>query len=309
MSPSELLYIPVATGVELAATSFGKKGDPVVVLMHGAGQTRHSWRKAGLCLAASGWHAIAVDTRGHGDSDWSPDGDYSVDTLVSDLIAIIAHVATGGMQKPVLAGASLGGICAMLAQGESARQLFHSLVLVDITPRIDNTGVARIIEFMNRHQAGFASLAEAAQAVAVYQSQTGAAQSSRNNPEDSKAARKADGLKKNLRLADDGRYYWHWDPRLMQHIGIIDEAFYQRQRSAASKLELPVLLIRGQQSEIVSREAVEEFLELVPAAQFRDIANAAHMVAGDSNDIFSRTVLEFIGAAPAAGPLMEDADP
>jgi len=85
----------------------------------------------------------------------------------------------------------------------------------------------------------------------------------------------------------------------MHHIGTIDEVFYQRQRVAASQLELPVLLVRGQQSEIVSREAVDEFLELVPHAQFQDIADAAHMVAGDSNDIFARTVLDFIGVAPS----------
>jgi len=89
----------------------------------------------------------------------------------------------------------------------------------------------------------------------------------------------------------------------MQHIGTIDEDFYQRQRSAALRLRLPVLLIRGQQSEIVSLEAVEEFLELVPHAQFQDIADAAHMVAGDSNDVFARTVLAFIGTAPSpSGP-------
>jgi len=156
MSSSELLHIPVAKGVQLAATSFGEQGNPVVVLMHGAGQTRHSWRNAGLHLAGAGWHAIAVDTRGHGDSDWSQDGDYSVDTLVSDLLAVAAYFAIEHNRKPVLVGASLGGICGMLAEGEAAQQLFHSMVLVDITPRIDNTGVARIIEFMNRYQDGFA---------------------------------------------------------------------------------------------------------------------------------------------------------
>ncbi len=302
MSLPDSLYIPVANGVQLAATSFGEKGDPVVVLMHGAGQTRHSWRNAGMRLARAGWRAIAVDTRGHGDSDWAQDGDYSVDTLISDLEALTAHLAAGHYQKPVLVGASLGGICGMLAEGEATQQLYHSLVLVDITPRIDNTGVARIIEFMSRYQAGFASLADAASAVASFQSprrrelQSDAAGKSRH------ASRQAssEGLKKNLRLADDGRYYWHWDPRLMQHVGTIDEEFYQRQRSAASRLELPVLLVRGQQSEIVSSDAVEEFLELVPHAQFQDIANAAHMVAGDSNDVFASTVLEFIGDATSA---------
>ncbi len=301
MSPSELLHIPVANGIQLTATSFGEKGDPVVVLMHGAGQTRHSWRNAGLCLAGAGWRAIAVDTRGHGDSDWSHDGDYSVDTLVSDLVAITEHFAVGQHLKPVLVGASLGGICGMLAEGEAARRLFHSMVLVDITPRVDNKGVTRIIEFMNRYQAGFASLEDAVSAVEAYQSPR--RRRSQSDVVGKPRQASAKGLRKNLRLADDGRYYWHWDPRLMQHVGAIDEDFYQRQRNAASRLELPVLLIRGQQSEIVSREAVEEFLELVPHVEFQDIADAAHMVAGDSNDVFARAVLDFIGVAPSANPV------
>lgn len=313
MSSAETLYIPVAEGVQLAATSFGKARNPAVILMHGAGQTRYSWRNAGQYLAEAGWHAVTVDTRGHGDSDWAADGNYSVDTLVADLLAVVRHFADASEVKPVLVGASLGGICGMLAQGEAASEIFRSMVLVDITPRIDNDGVARIIEFMSRYQSGFASVEEAAVAVGAYQSHRHRdASSSDSNPLDtiraesnqtdinkaeSPRATNANGLKKNLRLADDGRYYWHWDPRLMQHIGTIDEHFYLRQRHAAANLTLPVLLIRGQQSEIVSRESVEEFLHLVPHAKFQDIADAAHMVAGDSNDIFAQSVLKFIGKA------------
>lgn len=299
----ETLYIPATGGVQLAATSFGALESPVVLLMHGAGQTRHSWRGAGERLAQTGWRAVSVDARGHGDSDWPEDGDYAIDTLVADLRSVVRHFADNCGQKPVLVGASLGGICGMLAEGESGDEVFHSMVLVDITPRIDNTGVARIIDFMCRHQDGFASLEEAVKAVAAYQSHrrdsAGAAANKgaeENGKRQSNAEKNGAGLKKNLRLADDGRYYWHWDPRLMQHIGTIDEAFYQRQRLAAGQLKLPVMLIRGQQSEIVSHASVEEFLELVPHAEYVDIADAAHMVAGDHNDAFASSVIEFINA-------------
>lgn len=295
MTLAETLYIPVTDGVQLAATSFGNEDQPVVILMHGAGQTRYSWRNAGQYLAEAGWRAVTVDTRGHGNSDWPENGDYAIDTLVADLIAVVRFFTNGTGFKPVLVGASLGGITGMLAQGEASRQVFESVVLVDITPRIDNTGVARIIEFMYRYQSGFASLQEAASAVADYQSNRLQRNDSEPALTNTGRVKSVEGLKKNLRLADDGRYYWHWDPRLMDHIGTIDEHFYMRQREAATKLKVPVLLIRGQQSEIVSRESVEEFLELVPHAQFQDIADAAHMVAGDSNDVFAQAVVDFIG--------------
>ncbi len=304
MDSSTTLYLSGHGGVELAATSFGSDKNPLVLLLHGAGQTRHSWRNAGRSLAQAGWYAITIDTRGHGNSHWPDNGDYSIDTLMADISVVSSRLSQSSGEKPVLVGASLGGITGLLLQGEASQRHFRSLILVDITPRIDNVGVARIIEFMNRHHNGFGSLKEAASAVAEYQSHGSPA---RRDAASAKAAGEAaaesghkraensyEGLKKNLRLADDGRYYWHWDPRLMEHIGTIDEGFYQRQRAAASNLELPVLLIRGQQSEIVDRESVTEFLELVPHAEYVDVADAAHMVAGDNNDVFVQSLLDFL---------------
>ena len=286
MNTSSTLYLPGINNVQLAATSFGNFDDPTVLLLHGAGQTRHSWRHAGAVLAAAGLHAITIDTRGHGDSDWSKNGDYAVDTLIADLKSVVEHLTEADKQKPILVGASLGGITALLAEGESDQSVFQSLVLVDITPRMDQTGVDKILGFMQRYENGFDSVEQAAKAVAEYQSHR-----QRNTSNQSSAK----GLKKNLRQAQDGRYYWHWDPQLMQHISTIDDSIYQRQRNAALKLTLPVLLIRGQQSEIVSVESANELLQLVPHAQYVDIADAAHMVAGDNNDVFVSSVLEFIG--------------
>ena len=311
MIPPEPLYLSGVNDVQLAATSFGE-GEQTVLLLHGAGQTRHSWRHAGEVIGQHKWRAVTLDTRGHGDSDWSSSGDYSIDTLIGDLKSVAQHYTALDQRKPILVGASLGGITGLLAEGESDPQIFESLVLVDITPRIDQTGVERIIGFMNRYQTGFASLEEAVDAVANYQSHnrrhtsdsygresdhdSGDGESNPKEPGRGSAGnRDAIGLKKNLRIAKDGRYYWHWDPRLMQHIGAIDDSFYLRQRDAASCLKLPVLLIRGQQSEIVSVESANELLELVPHARYVDIADAAHMVAGDNNDVFVDAVLEFIG--------------
>ena len=293
MTLSKSLFLPGINGVQLAATSFGAS-EQTVLLLHGAGQTRHSWRHAGSLLAQRGWNAVTIDTRGHGDSDWPESGDYAIDTLMSDLRSVVEHLQQSGKRKPVLVGASLGGMTGLLAQGESEEQIFEALILVDITPKIEQSGVVRIVEFMNRYQNGFSSIDEAAAAVAEYQSHR------RNRTDHSDGKRKGQavsGLKKNLRQRQDGRYYWHWDPRLMQHVSTLSDELYQRQCDAASKLTLPVLLIRGQQSEIVSVESVNELLQLVPHAQYVDIADAAHMVAGDNNDVFVQSVLEFIGSA------------
>ena len=249
-----------------------------MLLLHGAGQTRHAWRRAGEVLAASGRHAISLDARGHGDSAWAPDGDYSINSLIGDLHSVVAALGC----RPALVGASLGGITGLLAQGESSVELFSALILVDITPSVDRSGVERIISFMRAHADGFESIEAANTAVAEYQPQR-------------QGGHAQDGLRKNLRLRD-GRYYWHWDPALLDHISELDLESAERMKAAARRLVLPTLLVHGKMSEIVSDDAAKEFLSLVPHARYVDVKDAAHMVAGDSNDRFNSAVLEFLAA-------------
>lgn len=283
MSISKTLRFRTTDSVEIVAGTYGEKTDQTILLLHGAGQTRYSWESTALTLANCGFRAITVDTRGHGDSSWSDNGDYSIETLVRDLHCIIDALTKNGAAAPVVIGASLGGITALLAQGESTRSLFKALVLVDITPRIDPQGVARILKFMSEFSDGFESLEQASAAVVAYQPHRKQA-----------SVRSSNGLLKNLRLAENGRYYWHWDPRLMEHVSYFGQEIVDRQNQAAGTLTLPVLLVHGKLSEIVSRETADEFLQLVPQAQYVDVADAAHMVASDDNDVFSDAVLKFL---------------
>ncbi len=262
--------------LRLSASSFGDENNPPVLLLHGAGQTRHSWRRAAEALAKDGWYAVALDARGHGDSDWAPDSDYSIDSLIDDLRFVVSQMR----RPPALVGASLGGITALLAEGESDDSLFQALVLVDITPRIDRGGVERIIAFMRAHGDGFDSIESAAAAVEEYQPQ-------RRN------SQTLDGLRKNLRQRD-GRYYWHWDPDLLDHISELDIESADRMKAAARRLSLPTLLVHGKMSDIVSDDTATEFLSLVPHAKYINVKDAAHMVAGDSNDRFNCAVQKFL---------------
>ncbi|MEE8247430.1 MAG: alpha/beta fold hydrolase, partial [Alphaproteobacteria bacterium] len=176
----------------------GSPHDRAVLLLHGGGQTRHSWAGTARRLAAEGWYAVALDLRGHGESDWSPDGAYGVSDFAGDLVAVARQFEP----SPVLVGASLGGMMALLAQGESEGGVAAALVLVDVTPRLEQRGVGRIVDFMTAKPEGYASLEEAADAIAAYRRH-------RSRPDD------LSGLAKNLRRGEDGRYRWHWDPRFV----------------------------------------------------------------------------------------------
>ena len=232
----------------------GTEGGGVVLLLHGGGQTRHSWARTAERLAASGRTAVALDARGHGDSGWDPAGDYTLDGFVGDLVDYVSTLDG----PPVLVGASLGGIMALVAAGEHP-SLARGLVLVDVVARVEPKGVARIRDFMRARPDGFASLEEVADAIAAY------------NPL-RRRPRNLDGLRKNVRQRENGRWYWHWDPAFMN---IDDEPQRledpERLRAAASRLTIPTLLVRGAESDVVSDEGLADMKQLVPHAQSVDV--------------------------------------
>lgn len=264
------------SGLTLRADVYGDPNGTPVVLLHGGGQTRHSWSDTASTLAEDGWQVVSVDQRGHGDSDWAKDRAYAFRDFANDVVGIIPQLA----KPPVLVGASLGGLAALLAEGEAAESLAIGLVLVDVAPRMEPEGVERIVAFMTSHPDGFATLDECADAVAAYNP---------NRPR----PKSAEGLAKNLRKGEDGRWRWHWDPGFLGISGRSEDPAGTIDR-AARAVDVPTLLVRGRQSDLLSEEGAKHFLELVPHAEFVDVSGAGHMVAGDNNDVFTDSVRGFL---------------
>jgi pimeloyl-ACP methyl ester carboxylesterase len=277
-----------ASGNTMVGDVYGEEGPPVL-LLHGGGQTRHAWKKTGDLIAQLGRTAYAVDQRGHGDSEWVADGAYSFPDFAADARALADTLAERSGVRPVAVGASLGGIASMLAEGGPERRegdaVFSALILVDITPRVDLDGVAKVQGFMRAHaKEGFATIAEAADAVAAYLPH-------RPRP------RSHDGLKKNLRLHPDGRWRWHWDPRFLdgrRRVGPGGDEVERMLIEAARRIVIPALLVRGASSELVQEAHAKEFVELVPHATYVDVSGARHMVAGDRNDQFANAIERFL---------------
>jgi pimeloyl-ACP methyl ester carboxylesterase len=244
-------------------------------MLHGGGQNRFSWKNTGQILADEGFHVVALDSRGHGDSDRSPDANYTVDALSSDTLRVLEQIG----RPVILIGASMGGMTGILVADAAGQEKVTKLVLVDVVPRYEKSGSARIRDFMFSHVHGFESLEEAADAVAAYLPY-------RTKP------RSPEGLKKNLRRRD-GRWYWHWDPKFLT--APADDAFVREEKleQAAIDLTIPILLIRGKLSDVVSPEGVKDFLAKVPRAEFVELSDAGHTAAGDDNDAFSEAVVQF----------------
>ena len=280
-------FWPGFSGVRLAGDAWGDPQRPLVLLQHGRGQTRHAWKATGRILGRAGYHAVAFDARGHGDSDWAPDGLYAQDAMVEDLKCIVAAI---GGRCAALVGASMGGGTSLVAIGEKHVDV-AALVVVDTAPRIEPAGVDRIRAFMTQKPEGFDSLEEVADAISRYQPH-------RRRPAS------LEGLAKNVRRMPNGKYRWHWDPRIRENQ--ID--FVQRQEQLAAcarSLTIPTLLVRGGLSDVLSEEGARDFLELCPHSEYVNVTSAAHMVAGDRNDKFAGAVVEFLSrVAPPVTPFI-----
>ena len=269
---------------QVTADIYGDPANPAVIFLHGGGQTRHAWDDSAARFGQEGYFVINLDLRGHGDSGWSPSASYEIPHFVEDLKKVLEQLprVRKNQQLPFIVGASMGGITGMVAIGTSEIELARAIVLVDIVPRINPEGADKIRDFMQAHPEGFASLDEASDVVAEYLSH-------RPRPANSS------GLARNLRLREDGRYYWHWDPGFVNRES--DASIDNLQKimdDAAKNVRIPTLLVRGSQSEIVDDEGVEEFLKVLPHGEIVDVKGARHMVAGDKNSAFQHAVLQFL---------------
>ena len=272
-----------AGGVRIVADRLGDPRAPAVVFLHGGGQTRRSWGRAAAVVAERGWQAITVDLRGHGESDWSKDGDYRVTSFAADVLEVLRCLPP----RPVIVGASLGGFTAMLLAGELSPDTVRAVVLVDIVPNMDPSGATRIHGFMyDRMESGFESLDEVADMIQEYNPH-------RPRPTD------LDGLRANLRRRGD-RWYWHWDPKFIDGTSAlppIEVTEIDRLHAAVDAIlsnDVPMLLVRGQMSDLVTKERADEFISRFPQIDFVDVSGAGHMVAGDRNDVFVGAVVDFL---------------
>jgi non-heme chloroperoxidase len=274
---AEILEFEGHDGVRLVATARGDHAAPIVLLLHGGGQTRQSWGGTAERLAESGRYAITLDMRGHGESEWCPDGHYRVADFRDDLAAVLSSLP----RPAVLVGASLGGLTAILYAESCDMSRVKGVVLVDIAARIEPEGARRIGSWMVETSDGFDDLEAVAAAIQAYTPQR-------------KRSWTRESLLRVVREHPDGRYRWHWDPKFMSEGGPREVADSERLHRAAAMLTVPTLLVRGRESDIISHDGVREFQAVVPHAEFVDVSGAGHMVAGDRNDAFTDAVTDFL---------------
>lgn len=273
--PLERLRFRGAERLTLVADAAGPAQGLPVVLAHGGGQSRRAWSGGLHALAASGYRAIALDLRGHGESDWSPSGDYALERYAEDLEAVLRAI-----DRPVaVVGASRGGQAALLTAAAMGDRV-TAVVLIDVTPRTDPRGVGEVQKFLARSALGFRHLDEASNAITAF--------NGRPRPTD------ASGLERVMRRAPDGRWYWQWDPRIARPEFVGPPTERTLMEAAAQTARQPTLLVRAASSELVRPQDVAHFRMLKHHLEVVEIAGIGHMISGDSNHRFMPPVLEFL---------------
>jgi pimeloyl-ACP methyl ester carboxylesterase len=259
-----LQHTCLIAGLSMHYLEWGSDQDTALVLLHGGGQNAFTWQRVASAFA-NRCRIIAPDARGHGDSDWSPDGAYTIDRFRDDLRGLVQAL---DLRRFVLVGMSLGGMTALSYAGTYGDEL-AGLVMVDIAPEIEQSGRDRIVGFL-AGRASFASLDEAVEYAHGFNPRRGREVLRRTLP-------------RNLRELPDGRLAWKWDPRFINlGTGIEPDGFTRGLWDAAARVPCPALVVHGQESDILSRESGERLARTLPNGRFASVAGAGHSVQGDN---------------------------
>jgi pimeloyl-ACP methyl ester carboxylesterase len=263
-------------GLEMVADAYGDPAAPAVCFFHGGGQSRRSWAGSARQVAQAGYYGLTFDLRGHGDSGWAADGDYLLDAYARDVEGII-----GAIGRPLaLVGASRGGQSALVG-GSRHPDMVGLIMLADVAPYMVDAGVEDIRGFFRASDAGFASLEDAADALHAHLGQP-------RLPDVS-------GLAKSMRSAD-GRLFWHWDPRTTTPEFLHPPSEGEALIAAASRVKSPLILVKGELSEVVSDDSVRRFRALAPQLEVEVAPGVGHMFTGDRNDAFAERLLRHLAA-------------
>lgn len=262
-------------GLRFRYLDWGNEGLQPILFLHGGALTAHTWDLCCLALRDE-FHCLALDQRGHGDTDWAPDADYSIAAQREDVRGFVDEL---GLDRFVLAGMSMGAINALAFAIRYPEKLSH-LVIIDAGPEIRRPGSRRIRHFVNggANPEPLDAIIERALAF--------------NPRRDPKILRRS--LMHNLRQQADGNWVWKYDRKRFQQMG--DQHAVERRSLAdgLAKVTCPTLVVRGAESDVFHDEDAERLTRRLPYGRYVTIPKAGHTVQGDNPKDLAAALREFL---------------
>ncbi len=260
-----------ANGLRFHFLDWGTAGEPPLLLLHGSAQTAHSWDEVAPDLSRD-HHVVALDQRGHGDTDWAPGGTYERTDFVADVLGFLDD---RGWPAATIVGLSMGGLNAMAFAARHPERT-RALVVVDIAPRVERAGRDAIQGHLAAYE--FASFETAVERALAF--------NPRRTPENIR-----DRLRHALRQHADGRWTYKFDPGVGRGLETSIEGMW----SVVRDIRCPTLLVRGAESPILAADTVERFRNECGGARTAEVAGAGHSVMGDNPAGFLAVVRPFLG--------------
>ncbi|MBI2867118.1 MAG: alpha/beta hydrolase [Chloroflexi bacterium] len=263
-----------ANGLRFHYLAWGAPGKPYLYLLHGGGQSAHSWDDVAPALAQR-FHVVAPDQRGHGDSDWATDGDYSHGAQAKDIIAIADAL---GMQRFALMGLSMGGRNALVVAVRHPERI-EKLVVIDVGPEVMREGARAIKSFVagGLEKASFEDFVRDAKAFNPRRSEENLRQR----------------LRHTVKQLPSGTWTWKHDIR---HLAAAGREPFEVTFKKLGDITLPTLIVRGGESNILSPEAAVRMEKSLPNARLVTVEGASHSVMGDNPSGFLAAVRPFLAA-------------
>jgi esterase len=267
----------VVDGLRFRYLDWGTEGKRPILFLHGGALTAHTWDLCCLALRDD-FHCLALDQRGHGDSDWAPDANYSIAAQRQDIKGFAEAV---GLDNFVLVGMSMGAING-LAYAIAYPETLSALVLIDAGPNVRRPGSRRIRDFVNG-----GAKPESLEAIIERALEF-------NPRRDPLILRRS--LMHNLRQQEDGNWVWKYDRRRFQAMGGDQHAHERRSLAdGLATVTCPTLVVRGGESDVFHDEDAERLASALPDGRWVKIPNAGHTVQGDNPKDLVAAMREFLG--------------
>ena len=265
-----------ANGLRFHYLDWGHPEKPPLVLLHGVGQTCHTWDLFAAAMSEH-FHVMAFDQRGHGDTDWAPDKDYSRARMVEDAAAFTGAL---GLHRFFLIGMSMGGANSLAFTARHPDKV-TALVVVDVGPRVEPKGVKHIRDFMQNFRE-FDSLDQAAEVIHKF------------NPRRPLEVIRKFTVVYNLKQLPTGKWTWKYDTYFSEaHRSMDVKKMHDELSAAVRDIRCPTLVVKGGESDVFSMDGARGLQDMIPGAEFAVVAGAGHSVMGDNPQGFEAAVRGF----------------
>ncbi len=266
-------------GLQLHYVEWGAADKPALVLLHGFQSHAHTWDTFSRAMADT-YHVVALDQRGHGDTSWAPDGNYTPEAFIRDIVGFIDALE---LAPAVLVGHSMGGRHAAMVAADYPDKA-TKVIIVDTPAELP----AAIRDMMAQQPES-----DTPPQPEIFETFEEVIRNGMRQYPLTPEAELRHANYHNLYRGADGKWRWRWDPTLLESRRL-NRSLRLDLYPYLQRIQCPTLLIRGQQSPLLTPEIAQKMVQSLPHGRVVDIPETAHTVNADNAAAFNTLTAAFL---------------